>query len=267
MCMETGQTVVLLNLQNLYESLYDALNQYYVSLGGQKYVDLGLGTHRVKCRVHKNFRLIVIEEKEVVYTQFPIPLINRLEKHYLDINTVLKNEGKEIVKKLQEWVEVFVSLKSQQTKTNRYLPTDVFIGYHSDTCSSVVLQVTEKMKDESDISDPQRRVLDEAKFIMLNCATPDSVIRLDGTKLSDVETEKLTQIYFEEQKHRSLADFITSHTRPEEWCHAHFTEVTTFSRQLTAGDIKQLQNITELCDIKLLSLQQFDTEHSFLKEI
>ena len=25
--METGQTVVLLNLENLYESLYDALNQ------------------------------------------------------------------------------------------------------------------------------------------------------------------------------------------------------------------------------------------------
>lgn len=152
-------------------------------------------------------------------------MINRLEKHYLDINTVLKNEGKEIVKQLQEWVKVFVSLKSQQSKTNRYLPTDVFIGYHSDTCSSVVLQVTEKMKDESDISDLQRRVLDEAKFIMLNCATPDSVIRLDGTKLSDVETEKLTQIYFEEQKHRSLADFIASHTQLEEWCHAHFTEV------------------------------------------
>uniref|UniRef100_A0A8D2MIK3 RING-type E3 ubiquitin transferase n=1 Tax=Zonotrichia albicollis TaxID=44394 RepID=A0A8D2MIK3_ZONAL len=55
-CMETGQMVVLLNLQNLYESLYDALNQYYVYLAGQKYVDLGLGTHRVKCRVHPKFQ-------------------------------------------------------------------------------------------------------------------------------------------------------------------------------------------------------------------
>ena len=27
MCMETGRTVILLNLDNLYESLYDALNQ------------------------------------------------------------------------------------------------------------------------------------------------------------------------------------------------------------------------------------------------
>nr|XP_029476924.1 E3 ubiquitin-protein ligase rnf213-alpha-like [Oncorhynchus nerka] len=266
-CMETGQTVVLLNLQNLYESLYDALNQYYVSLGGQKYVDLGLGTHRVKCRVHKNFRLIVIEEKEVVYKQFPIPLINRLEKHYLDINTVLKKDQTEIVEQLKEWVKHFVSLKSQQSKTDRYNPHDVFIGYHSDTCSSVVLQVTEKMKTESDESDTQRRVLDEAKLIMLNCATPDSVIRLDGTKLSADETESLTQIYFEEQNHHSLADFIASHTQEEEWLHYHFTEVTTFSRLLTAADIHQLQNITELCNVKLLSLQQFDTEHSFLKEI
>ncbi|XP_034144887.1 E3 ubiquitin-protein ligase rnf213-alpha isoform X2 [Esox lucius] len=266
-CMETGQTVVLLNLQNLYESLYDALNQYYVSLGGQKYVDLGLGTHRVKCRVHKNFRLIVIEEQEVVYKQFPIPLINRLEKHYLDINTVLQNDQKVTVKQLQHWVGEFVFLKSPKSKTNYHLAPDVFIGYHSDTCSSVVLQVTEILKPESDKSDTQRRILDEAKLILLNCATPDSVIRLDETKLSADETEMLTQIYFEQQNHHSLADFIAFHTKQEEQCHANFTEVTTFSRLLTAADIEKLQNITELCNIKLLSLQQFDTEHSFLKEI
>ena len=31
-------------------------SQYYVYLGGQKYVDLGLGTHRVKCRVDDDFK-------------------------------------------------------------------------------------------------------------------------------------------------------------------------------------------------------------------
>ncbi len=55
-CMEMGQCVILLDLEKLYESLYDAMNQYYVYLGGQKFVDLGLGTHRVKCRVHNDFR-------------------------------------------------------------------------------------------------------------------------------------------------------------------------------------------------------------------
>ena len=80
-CMETGRTVILLNLENLYESLYDLLNQvcecapnpsvgvdlayvcvyrfhfqYYIMLSGIRYVDLGLQTHRVKCRVHENFK-------------------------------------------------------------------------------------------------------------------------------------------------------------------------------------------------------------------
>ena len=29
-CMETGRTVILLNLESLYESLYDALNQVWI---------------------------------------------------------------------------------------------------------------------------------------------------------------------------------------------------------------------------------------------
>uniref|UniRef100_A0A8C4HVE0 E3 ubiquitin-protein ligase RNF213 n=1 Tax=Dicentrarchus labrax TaxID=13489 RepID=A0A8C4HVE0_DICLA len=259
--METGQTVVLLNLQNLYESLYDALNQYYVTLGGQKYVDLGLGTHRVKCRVHKNFRLIVIEEKEVVYEQFPIPLINRLEKHYLDINTVLRNERKDIARQLQQWVDNFVSLSSQHSMTKQYVPSDVFIGYHSDTCSSVVLQVTENQSAETDA----QTILDEAKDILLNCATPDSVVRLDKSRLPDEEREHLMKEYVKEEMHSSLGDYIVYHTQKEQ-SHFFFTEVTTFSRLLTAADTHQLQNVTKL-DVRLLSLQQFDTEYSFLKKI
>ncbi|XP_059403390.1 E3 ubiquitin-protein ligase rnf213-alpha-like [Carassius carassius] len=265
-CMETGQTIVLLNLQNLYESLYDALNQYYVWLGGQKYVDLGLGTHRIKCRVHRDFRLIVIEEKDVVYKQFPIPLINRLEKHYLDINTILKSEQKDLVQKLEQWVESFIAAKSNHSIAPQaccYRPADAFIGYHSDTCASVVLQVTEQLKGQ--ISDSLKMILDEAKLILLNCATPDAVIRLDCTSFSNVETEHLSRVYFEDQKHSSLADFILSQIQQAGPSHAFFTEVTTFSRLLTATETKQLQNIVQ--NIELLSLQQFDTENSFLKKI
>ncbi|KAM7386926.1 hypothetical protein PAMA_009514 [Pampus argenteus] len=267
-CMETGQTVVLLNLQNLYESLYDALNQYYVCLGGQKYVDLGLGTHRVKCRVHRDFRLIVIEEREVVYKQFPIPLINRLEKHYLDIHTVLKTDQKRIVRELERWVRLFVSVSSQHSavaQTYKYQPADVFIGYHSDTCASVVLQVIEKQKDSLIISDPERRALDEAKLVLLKCATPDSVVRLDCTGLPKVESEHLARVYFEKQNNSCLADFILDHTRQEAHCCFAFTEVTTFSRLLTASDMEPLEQMLQ--SIELLSLQQFDTEHSFLKKI
>ena len=110
-CMETGSTVILLNLENLYESLYDALNQYYVEFGGERYVDLGLGTHRVKCRVHKKFRLIVVAEKQIVYNKFPIPLINRLEKHFLSLKTMLTPGQLELTEKLHKWAQDFCETK------------------------------------------------------------------------------------------------------------------------------------------------------------
>ncbi|KAM4716889.1 E3 ubiquitin-protein ligase rnf213-alpha-like [Anableps anableps] len=267
-CMETGQTVVLLNLQNLYESLYDALNQYYVCLGGQKYVDLGLGTHRVKCRVHKDFRLIVIEEREVVYKQFPIPLINRLEKHYLDIHTVLKADQKKMVEELESWAKLFASLTGQHAgaaEMYKYTLPDVFIGYHSDTCASVILQVMEEQKDNLETSDSQRGLLDEAKLILLKCATPDSVVRLDCTGLPKVESQHMAKVYFEEQSNSCLADYIQAHTRQETKSNTFFTEVTTFSRLLTAFDMEPLEKMFH--SVELLSLQQFDTEHSFLKKI
>ena len=58
-------------------------------MGDVRYVDLGLGMHRAKCSVHSDFRLIVIAEDRDVYEKFPIPLINRLEKHYLGMETML----------------------------------------------------------------------------------------------------------------------------------------------------------------------------------
>ena len=52
-------------------------------------------------------RLIVIAEKNVVYSKFPIPLINRLEKHYLVTSASLSSPQKVLVDKLQEWVKSF----------------------------------------------------------------------------------------------------------------------------------------------------------------
>ncbi|XP_069511290.1 E3 ubiquitin-protein ligase RNF213 isoform X2 [Ambystoma mexicanum] len=270
-CMETGQMVILLNLQNLYESLYDALNQYYVYLAGQKYVDLGLGTHRVKCRVHSHFRLIVIEEKDIVYKQFPIPLINRLEKHYLDINTVLTTEQRAIAMDVKKWVKDFTDIKTEQLLVGQqtYSPSDVFIGYHSDTCASVILQVTEKMKRWLQDNDDLTKVVEEAKTVLLNCATPDSVIRLSSSKLGSFVAKQLAQEYFKKQKHNSLGEFLYSHISTSTDCCATFTEITTFSRLLTSADTKNLQSEVQdrVQSISVLSLQQFDTEYSFLKEI
>ncbi|XP_026936735.1 E3 ubiquitin-protein ligase RNF213 isoform X2 [Sagmatias obliquidens] len=270
-CMETGKMVVLLNLQNLYESLYDALNQYYVYLGGQKYVDLGLGTHRVKCRVHPDFRLIVIEEKDVVYKHFPIPLINRLEKHYLDINTVLEKWQKNIVEELKVWVEKFIDVKAEQFLARpKYSPSDVFMGYHSDTCASVVLQVIERLGHKVLTDELYQEVSEQAKLVLLDCATPDAVVRLNASSLGLFTAQSLSQAYYYRQQHNSFADFFQAHLcTMDAGRRAVFTEITTFSRLLTSHDCELLESevMDRALKLTILSLQHFDTEYSFLREV
>lgn len=291
-CMETGRTVILLNMQNLYESLYDALNQYYVYLSKQQYVDLGLGSHRVKCRVHTNFRLVVVEDQKKVYEHFPMPLINRLEKHRVDRSTDLEPWQHMVLHKLKEWVKEFSGEASEDFKLS-----DIFVGYHGDACASALLQALERReqkvedgavrqneKDESleeaeqnetpesksneqkeatdeeddqlgdamdmeiagkeqesesmednddestEVSNDENKVMSEsedmmetenaagenkeeelfdlAKCLLLNCATPDAMMRLKYSDLSNQEMDKLQRMYFQQQHHHCLRDFL-----------------------------------------------------------
>ncbi|TNN34870.1 E3 ubiquitin-protein ligase rnf213-beta [Liparis tanakae] len=328
-CMETGRTVILLNMQNLYESLYDALNQYYVYLSKQQYVDLGLGSHRVKCRVHTNFRLVVVEDQKKVYEHFPMPLINRLEKHRVDRSTDLEPWQLRVLHKLKAWVEEFSGEASKDFKQS-----DIFVGYHGDACASALLQALERRAQQADDGavegdQPNRRleshpneevadqkddplgdamdtevagkeggvesieenkemsesedlmemevsagkneeeeIFDSAKCLLLNCATPDAVLRLKYSDLANQEKEKLQRMYFQQQHHHSLRSFL------QDGLHKHqganrFLEITTFSSLLTRSDVRVVAPALGLQaeSLLLLSLHQFDTEVSFCNKI
>ncbi|XP_043958780.1 E3 ubiquitin-protein ligase rnf213-beta isoform X1 [Gambusia affinis] len=335
-CMETGRTVVLLNMQNLYESLYDALNQYYVYLSKQQYVDLGLGSHRVKCRVHTNFRLVVVEDQKKVYEHFPVPLINRLEKHRVDRSTDLEAWQHRVLHKLREWVKAFSGEANDDFK-----PSDIFIGFHGDACASALLQALEKrqqtasdrgveqeeedkpktlepddqdqvaemehnefvdamdieqeteimdkngesseviddrnmleneelMETENDVSarENEEEVFNLAKSLLLNCATPDAVVRLKYSDLSNQDKEKLQRLYFQQQHHHSLRDFLGACLNTHQNS-SKFLEITTFSSLLTKLDVRGVAPALGLNTdgILLLSLHQFDTEVSFCNKI
>ncbi|KAM4524138.1 E3 ubiquitin-protein ligase rnf213-beta isoform 2-T2 [Odontesthes bonariensis] len=330
-CMETGRTVILLNMQNLYESLYDALNQYYVYLSKQQYVDLGLGSHRVKCRVHTNFRLVVVEDQKKVYEHFPVPLINRLEKHRVDRSTDLELWQHRVLDRLKDWVKEFSGEASEDFRLS-----DIFIGFHGDACASALLQALERraqnvgdepktlesdeqkqviemeddqfvdamdteqeketsgktddessevcadekgmldneelMETENDVQsareDKEEEILDLAKSLLLNCATPDAVVRLKYSDLANQEKDKLQRSYFQQQHHHSLRDFLGEYQIQHRGS-SRFLEITTFSSLLTRSDVRVVAPALGLqADrILLLSLHQFDTEVSFCNKI
>ncbi|CAC5363746.1 RNF213 [Mytilus coruscus] len=263
-CMETGTTVILLNLENLYESLYDAMNQYYVECFGQRFVELGLGNHRVKCRVHPDFRLIVVALKDMVYNKFPTPLINRLEKHILSLKTMLSLHQQNILQRLKEWVESFC--QPDLTGTGRCI-SDVFMGHHDDTIAAVILHLSEDICFEQGKSE-EDEVFEKARNILLWCTTPDAVLTLNSVKFKNQTKEDIIQTYFGHQQHDNLLQCIKINILEGKKQNV-FLQVTTHSKLLSTSDYDTLWKslLLERKNTHLLTLQSFDTEQQFCKKI
>lgn len=58
------------------------------------------------------YRVIIIAEEETVYDNFPTPLINRLEKHRVVMETLLDGMQIAVLKMFQNWIEQFTVLNS-----------------------------------------------------------------------------------------------------------------------------------------------------------
>ena len=109
-CMERGDTVVLLNLGSVYQCLYNVFNQCYTELPGGRYVDIGLRSHHMKCRVDVNFRLIVIAERDTVNKNIAKTLLNRLEKHFILFETILSVNEHKTMTELMQWVSEIATI-------------------------------------------------------------------------------------------------------------------------------------------------------------
>ena len=259
-CMESGRTIVLLNLKHLYESLYDALNQHYVTFAGQRYVDLGLGGHIVKCRVAKNFRLIVIEDRNVVYNEFPIPLINRLEKHTFTTSSILQPDQKKNEEQLHNWATAFSSMNMPAYQTTRVPPfskEDVFVGFDDDTPASAILSVPGDTKFE------------DVQNLLLRTATMEGVFRLHKSKISD-EAERWRTAYLENQSHDSLLSLLSTLVENnEQSTFVKSVDIVTFGNVLREKDRENLEKALKLhvASVMLLSLQQFKTCDEFARRV
>lgn len=53
------------------------------------------------------YRLVLIADKDKVYEEFPTPLINRLEKHYLVTSIILSKNQVKLKDEIESWVKGF----------------------------------------------------------------------------------------------------------------------------------------------------------------
>nr|XP_039270182.1 E3 ubiquitin-protein ligase rnf213-alpha-like [Styela clava] len=248
-CMETGTPVVMLNLAEIQESLYDALNQHYNTLGGKRYVDIGLGGQRLKCCVAKNFRLIILEKKDKAYTEYPIPLLNRLEKHLLDSDGLLPESENNKMLEVQKWTELFVTVDFQKS--------DSMVGHQKDTVSSTLLLCPD---------------IDECKEMLLQSATLDAMYRIKKNNTDLDQMKKLHSTYFEKQSHYKLTDFLNRTLGilgNQKKLPISMFEIVSYSGILVGNDREQLEKNLNLekYDVMILNIRQFYTLREFEHDV
>ncbi|KXJ23385.1 E3 ubiquitin-protein ligase RNF213 [Exaiptasia diaphana] len=147
---------------------------------------------------------------------------------------------------------------------------DAFIGYQSDTLPSMVLQVSseDNIYDHNNHDEWAEQVKARCQYLLVQTATPDSIARLPKTALK----AKITNLYFVEQEHSSLSAYlgkVLSSSSDVDNQNGLLLQVSTHSRLLSENDLPEICDAIgfKRPDVKLLHLQQFQTEQQFLKQV
>eukprot|EP01052_Picozoa_sp_SAG31_P003961 SAG31_NODE_158_length_21979_cov_6.851691_2_plen_3236_part_00 len=246
-CMEAGHTVVLMHLDEIYESLYDMLNQHYSKgVGDGLFCRLAVGAQSRTCEVHPKFRCILIVDTDTAYTQLPSPLLNRFEKQCLSRADVLDPLYAEAEVLIWQWCIKILQMRhvihgDPKKEDLCKLMQSVFVGFNSETIASMLLSIQER--PDAAVTD-QSQIVRTVQEMLTWLATAESVVKYSfctgsGLLGSDGHQFDMARVYFGDQQHRSLCDFIHfalqdpciqefDSDKPETWTGVHAV-VMTFS--------------------------------------
>ena len=211
LCMERDCILILRDLESIYGSLYDMLNQNYAVVGNRKNCRVALGAYsNPMCQVHDEFRCIVLTDQPKVKFSDP-PFLNRFEKQLLRFSDVLTDDQQIVITELRRWVQGMCTVEGLES---HFKETDMFIGFHEDTLPSLVLS------HGHDTDGSLEEVLKKCKDDLMWIASPDGVLRMQKCNLlkeDSKEVEELSKEYFKKPLHQGFASFmehvVTNHQK------------------------------------------------------
>ena len=246
-------------------------------------------------KVHDNFRLIVVADKNAVYNpnRYPIPLINRLEKHLLNMESLLNDQMKSMVDELTEWCNEITSISERYAgfsaqrpikdvaSVKRLKPSDLFIGFNQDTLPSLVYKLCQQKYGHlfdnvgevgCDRTQATGEIVQAVKVRLLQCCTSDGIIRLQqklserpgrastasaaASRMSATEIEDIINVYFHKQTHDNFSGFFENVWRE--------TRVSNSDAEGQSGPVRFVQITTHS---KLISKKDTDLITQFNRDM
>ena len=200
--MESGSSIILKNLDQIYGSLYDLFNQNFMIVGDKKNCRIALGsTNNPMCYVNNAFHCVVLVDIKDMANMDP-PFLNRFEKQILTFETILSLRQKAIVKELNEWISNIVNLATESN--NKIDPTDLIISFNNEMPPSIVLTHFANEKSNSEILELCKKDVLSVSSVSLIVYSILSIMYQNARD----EVLRCHKIYFEEQCHDSLDAYL-----------------------------------------------------------
>lgn len=266
LCMESGRVLILKDLDHIYGSLYDMLNQNYTIVGKKKNCRIALGAFsNPMCHVHDDFRCIILTEETKVDFTDP-PFLNRFEKQLLTFDDILSPRHHRLLEALKCWVEDISSIEpAPHISGANFRPNDMFVGLHSDTLPSLVLLHSNQEETKSD-----EQILEQCKNDLIWISNSDAIVRSPLSRLGQLhpdEVGKWKRHYFEEQHHQDFCSFVSSllaETTSAE--SGGFRAIVMSYSNIHTNIAEILENIAEI-RVRVEKLGTFKSEKQLAKRI
>ena len=202
LCMEQGFVLILKDLENIYGSLYDMLNQNYTVIGKKKHCRVALGHYSNPiCHVHDNFRCIVLVDESKVDYSDP-PFLNRFEKQYLRFTDTVDTFQADLIRELENWIKKFSYIEGHS-----YDETDCFPIYSQDMIPSLVIKTCRECGGKNKTP---KLILETCQLYLLLVAQPDSIFRLENSSAPEMRkhAKRIMDEYLKLPIHRGIWEFI-----------------------------------------------------------
>lgn len=190
LCMEQPQVLILKDLDDIYGSLYDMLNQNYTIVQGKKHCRVALGPYsNPTCEVNDDFKCIVVIDESNIKNTDP-PFLNRFEKQQYLLRDILKPNNV----RLAEYVECFVKdLSTYKESKILFGALDSFPFAGKEMFTSLVTLVEQKLACLYGKSTSATEVMYYCILELLWISKPDCILRAN---ISDAWTKSRNSVKF-----------------------------------------------------------------------
>lgn len=203
LCMEQPQVLILKDLDDIYGSLYDLLNQNYTTVQKKKHCRIALGPYsNPTCEVNDEFKCIVMIDTANISRTDP-PFLNRFEKQRFLLSDFLKPHNWKVAKSLKRFVCDFSFYKTD----NKSCFEDPFPIDNDEMFASLIVLVEQALGNNFSTATVFFYAIIELIWIL----KPDYIVRADisaAYEKSPKFVNFLLALYMCLPVHNGLGDYL-----------------------------------------------------------